>query len=69
MDTLVRPDLDGPSFRLQQGVTFGSVQEIELSALGPVTTLTGTLPAQIQVTDGIDTRAIRVAGSGQIQIQ
>jgi prepilin-type N-terminal cleavage/methylation domain-containing protein len=68
-DAAARPDLDGPVMRLRAGARFGAVQEIEVSPRGAVTALAGSLPAFIEVTDGVETRSVRITAAGQIQIQ
>jgi type II secretion system protein H len=68
-DPATRPDLDGPLRFMAQGTSFGAVQEIEISTRGRVMPLTGALPAVIEVTDGIETRQVRISQSGHIQIQ
>jgi prepilin-type N-terminal cleavage/methylation domain-containing protein len=69
LDPAVRPDLDGPTLVLPAGVRFGAVQALEIAPRGTVTALTGALPAFIEVTDGVDTRRVRVTAAGQLQIQ
>lgn len=65
----VRPDLDGAVVRLPVGTRFGAVQELHVNTRGNVTALAGALPAFIEVTDGVDTRRVRVTAAGQLQIQ
>jgi prepilin-type N-terminal cleavage/methylation domain-containing protein len=69
LDPAVRPDLDGPTLALPLGVRFGAVQALEIAPRGTVTALTGALPAIIEVTDGVDTRRVRVTAAGQLQVQ
>jgi prepilin-type N-terminal cleavage/methylation domain-containing protein len=69
LDPAVRPDLDGPTLALPLGVRFGAVQALEIAPRGTVTALTGALPAVIEVTDGVDTRRVRVTAAGQLQVQ
>jgi prepilin-type N-terminal cleavage/methylation domain-containing protein len=69
LDPATRPDLDGPLLRMPRDIRFGSAQEVEISPRGAVTALTGALPAFIEVTDGVDTRRVRITAAGQLQLQ
>jgi len=69
LDSTTAPNTDGPLRFLPQGMSFGTVQEIEISSMGRVTAVTGALPAQIGVTDGTTTRQVRITSAGQVQIQ
>ena len=69
LNPAARPDLDGPVIRLPAGVRFLAVQNLELNTRGNVTALAGGLPAFIEVTDGVETRRVRITAAGQLQIQ
>jgi prepilin-type N-terminal cleavage/methylation domain-containing protein len=68
-DSATAPNADAALRYLPQGITFGAVQEIEISTLGRVTAVTGALPAQIEVSDGTTIRRLRIGATGQVQIQ
>ena len=63
------PNADGRPRMLPQGITFGAIQEIQITTLGRITAVTGALPAQIEVSDGTNTRSVRITAAGQVQIQ
>jgi type II secretory pathway pseudopilin PulG len=66
-DSATLPNLDGPRMRLPEGISFGATQNLEVSTTGTITALSGSVPAQIQVTDGSTTRTIYASASGRIQ--
>jgi prepilin-type N-terminal cleavage/methylation domain-containing protein len=68
-DAATAPNADGALRYLPQGITFGALQEIQISTLGRVTAVTGALPAQIEVSDGTTIRRLRISAAGQVQIQ
>ena len=63
------PNVDGAPRILPQGITFGAIQEIQISTLGRITAVTGALPAQIEVSDGTNIRRLSITAAGQVQIQ
>lgn len=68
-DAANAPNADGALRYLPQGITFGALQEVEISTLGRITAVTGALPAQIEVSDGTTIRRLRINAAGQVQIQ
>jgi prepilin-type N-terminal cleavage/methylation domain-containing protein len=69
IDAATAPNSDGPIRYLPQGITFGTVQEIQISTLGRITAVTGGLPAQIGVSNGTTTRQLQITAAGQVRIQ
>ena len=66
-DSATLPNLDGPRMTLPEGISFGATQNLEVSTLGKVTQLSGSLPVTIQVTDGSTTLQITASAAGRIQ--
>lgn len=69
LDGSTAPNSDGPIRYLPQGITFGAVQELDISTMGRISPVTGALPAAIGVSDGTTTRQLQITAAGQVQIQ
>ena len=67
-DPAAQPDLDGPVMVLRGGVTFGGVQDLDITPTGRVTPLTGAVPATIGVTNSHETQNVIVSATGRVQV-
>ena len=71
----VAPNADGPVIWLNQGATFGGVQDLQISTRGRTQPLTGcptcvvaAPPASVGLTNGHETQTITVSASGMASI-
>ena len=74
-DPVVAPNADGPIMWMNQGATFGTVQDVQISTRGRIQPVTGcpactvaASPASIGLTNGYETQTITVSVSGTISI-
>ena len=74
-DPAVAPNADGPIMWMNQGATFGTVQDVQISTRGRIQPVTGcpacavaARPASIGLTNGYETQTITVSVSGTISI-
>ena len=75
-DASAAPNVDGPVVVLPAGTVFNSAQDLEISAAGRVTPLSGcptcvlgAPPSTLTIGNGNDIRTITVSASGQVQVQ
>jgi prepilin-type N-terminal cleavage/methylation domain-containing protein len=74
-DPATLPNSDGPLVFMPQQITFGAVQDLEISTIGRITPLTGcpacvaaAPPATVAVGNAHQEKRLTVSGSGQVEV-
>lgn len=67
LDGAAPPNNDGPIMLLPEGVRFAAFQEVQITATGNATPLTGAPPATIQVTNEAGNQSVTISTAGRVQ--